>query len=81
MELLYLTQMVNFRTWIPGCDSQSPTLLGFFLFSNDGTFSTMAFPSLGNSDHVAVSVFIDFPSNPKRDASFYCIVYDFSRAG
>ena len=25
-----LTQMVNFPTWIPDCDSHSPTLLNFF---------------------------------------------------
>ena len=28
----------------------------------------MGFPSLGNSDHVVVSVSIDFPSNSQRDA-------------
>ena len=38
----------------------------------------MAFPPLGNSDHVAVSVFIDFPSNSQWDAPLYCIVYDYS---
>ena len=35
----------------------------------------MAFPSLGNSDHVVVSVSIDFPSNSQWDAPF-----DYSRA-
>ena len=40
----------------------------------------MAFPPLGNSDHLVGSVSIDFPSNLQRDASFYCIVYDYSRA-
>ena len=35
---------------------------------------------LGNSDHVAVSVSIDFPSNSQRDAPFRCIAYDYSRA-
>ena len=40
----------------------------------------MAFPPLGNSDHVIVSVFIDFLSNSKWDASFYCIVYGYSHA-
>ena len=41
----------------------------------------MAFPPLENSDHVVVSVSIDFPSNSKRDALFHCIAYDYSRAG
>ena len=40
----------------------------------------MAFPSLGNSDHVVVSVSIDFPSNSQRDAPFHCIAYNYSCA-
>ena len=31
----------------------------------------MAFPPLGNSDHVVVSVSIDFPITSKRDAPFH----------
>ena len=38
----------------------------------------MAFPPLGNSDHVIVSVSIDFPTNLQRDAPFHCIAYDYS---
>ena len=40
----------------------------------------MAFPSLGNSDLVVVSVSSDFPSNLQRDALFHRIAYDYSRA-
>ena len=40
----------------------------------------MAFPPLGNSDHVVVSVSIDFPTNSQQDAPFHCIAYDYSRA-
>ena len=40
----------------------------------------MAFPPLGNSDHVVVSVSIDFPTNSERDAPFHRIAYDYSRA-
>ena len=40
----------------------------------------MAFPSLGNSDHVVVSVSIDFPINSKQDTSFHRMAYDYSRA-
>ena len=58
-----LTQMVNFPTRIPDCDSHSPALLDLFISSDASICSTMAFPSLGNSDHVVVSVSIDFPSN------------------
>ena len=40
----------------------------------------MAFPPLGNSDHVVVAVSIDFPSNCQRDPPFHHIAYDYSRA-
>ena len=58
-----LTQMVNFPTRIPGCDCH--------------TCSTIAFPPLGNSDHVDVSVSIEFPSNSQQDALFHCIADDY----
>ena len=54
--------MVNSPTRIPDCDSNSPALLDLFISSDSSTFSAMAFPPLGNSDHVVVSVSIDFPS-------------------
>ena len=58
-----LTQMVDFPTRIPDCDSHTPALLDLFLSSDASICSTMAFPPLGNSDHVGVSVSIDFPTN------------------
>ena len=58
-----LTQIVNFPIWIPGFDYHSPALLDFFLSSDSSICSTMAFPPLGISDHVVVSVSIDFSSN------------------
>ena len=78
-----LTQMVNFPTRIPECDSHNPALLDFFLSSDASIFSTLTSPPLKNSDHVdhvVVSVTIDFLSNSKRDALFYCIAYDYSCA-
>ena len=72
--------MVNFPTGIPDCDSHSPAVLDFFLSSDASICSTMAFPPLGNSDHVVVSVSIDFPTNSQQDASFHCIGYDYSCA-
>ena len=65
-----LTQMVNFPTQILDCDFHSPTLLGLFLSSDASICSIMAFPPLVNSDHVIVSVSIDFPSNSKRVSCF-----------
>ena len=73
--------MVNFPTRIPGCDSHSPALLDLFISSDASICSTMAFPPLGNSDHVVVSVSIDFPTNSKQDVPFLRITYDYSRAG
>ena len=75
-----LTQMVNFPTRILDCDSHSPALLDLFISSDASICSTMAFPPLGNSDHVVVSVSIDFPTNSQRDAPFHRIAYDYSRA-
>ena len=64
-----LTQMVN-----------SPTLLTLFISSDASICSTMAFPPLGKSDHVVVSVSTDFPSYSQQDALFHCIAYDYSHA-
>ena len=63
-----LTQMVNFPSQIPNCDSHSPALLDFFLSSDGSICSTMAFPPPENSDHVVVSVSTDFPINSQQDA-------------
>ena len=75
-----LTQIVNFPTRIPDCDSHSPALLDLFLSSDVSICSTMTFPPLRNSDHVVVSVSIDFPINSKQDTPFHRVVYDYSRA-
>ena len=41
----------------------------------------MDFPQLGNSDHVVVSVSIDFPTNSQQDASIHHIAYNCSHTG
>ena len=69
--------MVNFSTRIPGCDSHSPAPLDLFISS---TCTRIAFPPLGNSDHVIVSFSIEFPSHSKRDSSFHRTAYDYSHA-
>ena len=73
-----LTQMVNFPNRIPDCDSHSPALLDFFL--DTSICSTMGSPLLGNSDHLVVSVSIDFPSNSQKDSLFHRIACDYSCA-
>ena len=75
-----LTQVVKFSTWIPDCDSHGPVLLDIFLSSDASICFTMVFPPLGNSDHVFVSVSIDFPPNSQWYALIHCIAYDCSCA-
>ena len=60
-----LSQMVNFPTRIPDCDSHSLALLDLFISSDD---------------HVVVSVSIDFPTNSQQYAPFHRIAYDYSHA-
>ena len=74
------TQMVNFPTCIPDCDSHSPVLLDLFISSEVSICSTMAFPSLENPDHIVVSVCIDFPINSNWNAPFHGIACDYSPA-
>ena len=66
--------MVNFPNRIPDYYFHSPALLDLFIYSDASICSTMAFPPLGNSDHV-VSVSIDFPSYSQLDAPFHHPVY------
>ena len=61
------------------CDPYSPAPLDLFISSDASICSTMALRLLGNSDHVLVSIFIDFPTNSQWDALFDCIAYDYSR--
>ena len=75
-----LTQMVNFPTCIPDCDSHNSVLLNLFVSSDASICSTMGFPLLGNSDHVFASVSTDFPSYSKWYVLFHRIAYGYSRA-
>ena len=72
--------MVNFPTRVPDCNSHSPALLDLVFSSDASICSAMVFPPLRNSDHVAVSVSIEFPSNSQRDISFHRVAYDYSGA-
>ena len=57
----------------------TPDLLDLFLSSDASICSTTTFLPLENSDHVFVSVSIDFPSYSQRDPQFHRIAYDYSR--
>ena len=69
--------MVNIPAWIPACESHNPGLLDLFISSGTSICLTMVFPPLEISDHVFVSVSIDFPSHSKQDILFHGIVYDY----
>ena len=72
--------MVNFPTRIPDFRSHSPAILDLFISSDASICSTMSFSPLENSDHVFVSVSIDFPSYLQQDALFHRIPFDYSCA-
>ena len=65
LVVIFLPQMTLLRwlTFLQGSYSHSPSLLNLFLSSHVVSYSIMAFPPLGNSGPVVVSVSIDFPSN------------------
>ena len=65
---------------LPDCGSHSPAILHLFISSDVSICSIMAIPPLGKSDHVVVSVSIDFPTDSQQDATFHHIAYDYSRA-
>ena len=52
-------QIINFPILIPDCDSHSPALLDLLISFDASICPTMAFPPLGNYDHVVVSVSLD----------------------
>ena len=58
-----LTQMANFPTQIPDCDSHRPALLDLFISSHASICSILNFPPHGKCNHVVVSVSIDFRTN------------------
>ena len=66
--------------WLTFLRGSQTAILDLILFSDASICSTMAFPLLGNSDHVVVSVSIDFPSNSQWDNPFHHIAYDYSHA-
>ena len=74
-----ITQIVDFPTRIPDCDSHSSALLIYF-FLLMLVFVLQWLSLLWETDHVVVSVSIDFPINSKQDTPFHCVAYDYSRA-
>ena len=84
--LFYLTQMrfslstpllmhLSLETLMPIVKTGLHILVELIVFC-----STLAFPPFENSDHIVVSVSIDFPSYSQQDAPFHHISYDYSCA-
>ena len=65
--IIFRTTLLRWLTFLLGSQAVILTVLDFFLSLDASICSTMAFPPLGNSDHVVVSVSIDFPSNSCAD--------------
>ena len=79
----FLSQMT--LLWWLTFQTVIPALLDLFIFSDTSICSTtMAFPSLGNSDHVVVSVSIwklkSRYLHKEIATPFHCIAYDYSHA-
>ena len=72
--LRWLTFLLRFQTVI-----LTVMLFWIYFFLPTLTIcSLIPFPSLGNSDHVVLSVSNDFLLNSQQDASFRLIAYDYS---
>ena len=74
-----LTQSVDFSTRIPVCDTHRPALLDLFLTSDPGLSAVGVFAPHRNSDHVVVSVSVDFGVTSEKDAPYHCKAFDYSR--
>ena len=82
--IIFLSEIILLRllTFLHGSQTVILIVLLFWIYlSSDASIcSTMAFPQLGNSDYIVLSVSIDFPSNSQWDAPFHRIAYDYSCA-
>ena len=81
--ITFLSQetLLTWLTFLLGSQTAILSVLLFWSISSDASIcSTMGnFPPLENSDHVVISVFIDFPSYSQQDAPFHRIAGDYSR--
>ena len=72
-------RIVNFPIRISDGDSHSPDFSDSFLSCKYIFCSVVPFPQSGNSDHVVVSVSIDFRLNSNGNAPFYRKTFYYSR--
>ena len=76
------TTLLRWLTFLLGSQTMILAVLVFWIsfFPDASICSTIVLPPLGNSDHVVVSVSIDFPSYSQCDAPFHRIAYNYSCA-
>ena len=80
MIFLSLTTLLRWLNFLLESLTVTLTVLLIWFISSDASIcSTVAFPPFGNSDHVIVSVSIEFPSNSKGIALSHFAAYDYSR--
>ena len=71
ITFLSLMTLLRWLIFLLGSLTVNLIVLLFWTSSDASICSTMAFPSLENSDHVVVSVSTDFPLNSKQDAEMW----------
>ena len=78
--IILLSQMALLRwlTFLLGSQSVTLKVLVFWIYSF--LLLLVLVPPFGNSDHIVVSVSIDFPSSSQQDALLHCIAYGYSCA-
>ena len=78
VELIDLVNsVITFPSQMTLLGSLTMILTALLFWIDASICSTMAFPPSENSDHVVVSVSIDFPSYSQGDAPFHRIAYDY----
>ena len=70
--------LLRWLTFLLGSQSVTLKVLLFWIYSF--LLLLVLVPPFGNSDHIVVSVSIDFPSNSQQDALLHCIAHGYSCA-
>ena len=75
-----LTQKVSFPMRIPDRTEHDPYLLDLFLCSNPDKCSVSPHPPLGTSDHLVISVHMDFMVKSTNEHPYHHNVCSFNNA-
>ena len=74
-----LTQIVDFPTCNPDRDDHQPYLLDLFLCSNPDSCTVASHPPFGKSDHMVVSIDVQFVVKFTNEHPYHRIVYSYSK--